>query len=252
MIAIARPEHRQLFHSALPSILLATLATLAGGLYWASAFGLTAFYPAKALLLALLVAAFLLHGLPRHHPFEFIGPANQTTLARASLVALLAGLLGEAPDSRAVALATAVAIVAGLLDAVDGRVARHTNTASAFGARFDMETDALFVFVLAGLAWQFGKAGAWVLLSGVLRYAFLALAMVMPSMRRPLPPSSRRKTIAALQMAALILAIAPFVTPTLSAGVAALALLALSLSFAADIAWLANESRKSALQESAQ
>ena len=38
--------------------------------------------------------------------------------------------------------------------------------ASAFGARFDMETDALLLLVLAALAWQFDKAGAWVLASG--------------------------------------------------------------------------------------
>ena len=42
-----------------------------------------------------------------------------------------------------------MATVALLLDAVDGQVARRTNTVSALGARFDMETDAFLVLVLS-------------------------------------------------------------------------------------------------------
>ena len=66
--------------------------------------------------------------------------------------------------------------------------------ASAFGARFDMETDALLIQVLAILAWQYGKAGPWVLVSGLLRYLFVAAGWVWPWMREPLFPSRPPKS----------------------------------------------------------
>ena len=69
------------------------------------------------------------------------------------------------------ALAMALATVVAVLDGIDGWLARRTGMASDFGARFDMETDAALIMVLALLAWQFGKAGVWVLASGLLRYA---------------------------------------------------------------------------------
>ncbi len=58
-------------------------------------------------------------------------------------------------------------VVAVALDGVDGVLARSRNEASAFGARFDMETDALLILVLAALVWQHGKAGAWILAAGL-------------------------------------------------------------------------------------
>ena len=47
--------------------------------------------------------------------------------------------------------------------------------ASAFGARFDMETDAALILILSLLVWQHGKAGAGSLRCGLMRYAFVAL-----------------------------------------------------------------------------
>ena len=67
-----------------------------------------------------------------------------------------------------------------------------------------MEVDALLIMVLAILAWQHGKAGAWVLLSGLLRYAFVAAGWLAPWIARPLPPSRRRQTICVVQIAALV------------------------------------------------
>ena len=61
-----------------------------------------------------------------------------------------------------------------LLDGVDGWLARRHRIASAFGARFDMEIDALLILALSVLAWRHEKAGAWVVASGLLRYAFVA------------------------------------------------------------------------------
>src|SRR5690606_19599692 len=109
---------------------------------------------------------------------------------------------------------------------------------SAFGARFDMETDALATLVLATLVWHFGKAGPWVLLSGVLRYLFVAAGREWPWLRAPLPPSKRRQTVCVLQIVALLVCLAPFVSAESSARIAAAALLVRGASFSIGVLWL--------------
>ena len=106
--------------------------------------------------------------LPDHLPLKRVGPANQVPLSRLALTAMLGGLLGESSPAIAwVAAAIAASIL--LLDGVDGWLARRGGWTSAFGARFDMETDALLILFMAALCWQLDKAGAWILLSGTLR-----------------------------------------------------------------------------------
>lgn len=162
------------------------------------------------------------------------GPANQITLVRAVLVAGLASRVGQ-PATLPVAWSVLfIAIVAVLLDGVDGWVARRTGTVSAFGTRFDTETDAALILVLAILVWQYGKAGPWVLLSGLLRYAFVAAGWLWPWMRCPLSSTLRGKIICVAQIVALIVAIAPTIAPPTSALVAVAGLLALCYSFLVD------------------
>jgi phosphatidylglycerophosphate synthase len=115
--------------------------------------------------------------------------------------------------------------------------------ASRFGARFDMEIDALLILALAILTWQHGKAGPWVVLSGLLRYLFVAAGWRLPRMRQPLPDSRRRQTICVIQVVALIVALEPFVAPAASALIAGAALLALVYSFAVDTRWLLSDRR---------
>jgi phosphatidylglycerophosphate synthase len=173
-----------------------------------------------------------------------VGYANLVTAGRLVLVAFVAGLASQ-PVVPAVAwTAVVVSTIAALLDITDGWVARRTGTASAFGARFDMEVDALLIMVLAGLAWVWGKAGAWVLLSGLLRYGFVAGGWLVPWLRNPLPPSLRRKTICVIQIVALIVVLGPIVTPPLSTLVAAAGLGILGYSFAVDTLWLRRDSTR--------
>ncbi|MGP3998839.1 CDP-alcohol phosphatidyltransferase family protein [Streptomyces sp. 8N706] len=165
------------------------------------------------------------------------GPANQVTLARATLVggvtALVADSIGREPP---VAFLVTLAAVALVLDAVDGQVARRTGTASPLGARFDMEVDAVLILVLSVHVAL--SMGAWVLLIGGMRYAFVAAAWVLPWLRGALPPSTARKAVAALQGIALLVAAAG-VLPRLPAFAAVfLALALLAWSFGRDIAWL--------------
>jgi phosphatidylglycerophosphate synthase len=176
--------------------------------------------------------------LQRHHPFSRFGAANQITTVRAMLVALIIGLSGE-PRFPIIAIAAAIAsLLAVALDSVDGWLARRQRIASDFGARFDMEIDALLVLALAILVSQFEKAGEWVIVSGLLRYIFVGAGSYWPWLRAPLPPSRRRQAICVLQILALTLAILPAVEPPLSTMFAAVALAGLAVSFLVDVLWL--------------
>lgn len=171
------------------------------------------------------------------HPHHRFGAANRVTLLRLALVALLAGWLvegGTPPGWGIVVTAT----LAASLDGLDGALARRLQVASEFGARFDMETDALLILVLSALLWRSGKAGAWVLLAGGMRYLFLAAARPWPALARPLPPSTRRKTICVLLIVLLIAALAPIVPIVPASWLAAAGVLLVTASFALDIGWL--------------
>jgi phosphatidylglycerophosphate synthase len=125
--------------------------------------------------------------------------------------------------------------VAAGLDGVDGALARRRQMASPFGARFDMEVDALLVLVLAVLVWRFDKAGAWVLACGAMRYGFAAAGWVWPWLAGPLTPTLRGRAVAALQFMALAAALAPAVPAPASRLLAAAALALLTWSFALDV-----------------
>ena len=193
-------------------------------------------WKAVALFVAMLLLA--VGYLAANHPFARFGPANQTTISRALLAALVAGFVGEHNSSSAAATAAALTLAITGLDGLDGWLARRSRLSSDFGARFDMEVDALLVMVLSILAWQFGKAGPWVLLSGLLRYGFLVAGWVLPWLARPLPPSRRRQLVCVVQIAGLNLAIVPAIHLPASAPVAAVALAALVYSFTVDVVWL--------------
>jgi phosphatidylglycerophosphate synthase len=188
-------------------------------------------YMLKAGGLFAAIAIIAIARVRTHHPFPRFGAANQVTAFRALLVSLTAGLIGESPHPLyAVGLALAVT----LLDGVDGWIARRTRMASTFGARFDTETDALLILVLATLVWQYGKAGPWVVGSGVLRYAFVTAGWILPWMRASLTPTRRGKIICVVQIAGLIIALLPIVVPPLSGLIAAASLAALCYSFLLD------------------
>src|SRR5262249_39477231 len=136
---------------------------------------------------------------------------------------------------------TAAAVVSGGvtgLDGLDGWLARRTRMASAFGARFDMEVDALLILVLSILVWQYGKAGSGIVLAGLLPYLFVAGGWLFPWMARPLFPSRRRQTVCVLQIVGSSVLMLPVVTPPASVWFAATLLSALSASFLVDVLWL--------------
>ena len=194
---------------------------------------------AFALALTVLVLT-----IPRHHPHRRFGAANRVTLVRTAMAALLVGCVGAGKHPMLVWCVVGIATLAACLDALDGRLARRQGTASTFGARFDMEADAALIMVLSLLAWQFDKAGAWVVAAGLMRYAFVLAGCLLPWMRVALPASGRRQGACVMQVVALIACIVPVVPVPWSAAIAALGLGALSASFLIDIAWLAREARR--------
>src|SRR3954471_21539170 len=114
-------------------------------------------FKAPAAFAALMIVS--LGFLQQHHPFARFGAANQITTIRALLVSLVGALVGEPTVPAIAATAVSASLGATLLDGLDGRLARRDGTASAFGARFDMEIDALLILALSVLAWRHGKAG---------------------------------------------------------------------------------------------
>jgi phosphatidylglycerophosphate synthase len=198
------------------------------GLGWRALLGAAASYAA--------ISWMVLAGLAQHAPHRRFGPANVLTLTRAAYVALLLGVAAEGgtltPEGRW--LLAIAGLAAMLLDGADGWAARRSGLVSPFGARFDMEVDALFVLVLAALVWRAGQAGAWVLTAGLLRYIFVLAGWVWPVLAVPLPPSLRRKAICVAAIAVLLLAL----SPVLAGGAASLLCLGglalLVYSFGAD------------------
>jgi phosphatidylglycerophosphate synthase len=185
------------------------------------------------------------------HPFERFGTANALTLVRLVICSLIGGLafelaIHETPPRAGVAwLFCAMAVTAMILDGLDGHMARKENMTSAFGGRFDMEVDALQILLLCIVALALGKAGLWILIGGILRYAYEVAAVFWPVLQRPLPPSFRRKLVSVVKGGALAALLAPVIVPPASTIIAAAALLLLVYSFAVDVVWLAIDDARS-------
>lgn len=204
-----------------------------------------AVYATKAAGFFVVLTAAVVAVAGDQHPYPRFGAANVVTMLRAILAALVAGLIGYPASAPMLWWVIGLTMMFAALDGIDGWVARTTRMASGYGARFDMETDAAFILVLSILVWQHGKAGAWVLLCGVMRYAFVAAGQVLPWLAAPLRPTRRGRTVAVVQLLGLSVALAPAVSVPASSAVAAVTLAALTWSFAIDVAWLARQHRAS-------
>lgn len=172
-----------------------------------------------------------------------LGPADIVTLTRATLTCAVAALVatslraGELIESSPWTITiTAVAGVSLFLDLVDGQVARATDTASAFGARFDGEMDAFLMVVLS--AWVAPAVGWWVLTIGLARYVFAAAGWVLPWLRARLPPRYWRKVTTAGASTVLVVASAGVLPSPVIAGLLVVAVLLVVESFGRDIWWL--------------
>ncbi|WP_156821047.1 CDP-alcohol phosphatidyltransferase family protein [Microlunatus phosphovorus] len=181
-----------------------------------------------------------------------LGAANLVTLARVIGTCWVIGLTLEAWFGHLGSAGLLVMIVIGvcclILDGLDGAIARHRGEASAFGARFDMETDAALLMSLSLAVSTLGIAGWWVLAIGLMRYAYVAAAWIGPArlrsaLRLRLPYRYSRKVIAVVQGVALLAALAVEAAglntrvPMLPTLLLAPALALLTWSFGRDVIW---------------
>jgi phosphatidylglycerophosphate synthase len=170
-------------------------AALLGGL--AGAGGLTV-VGALAGIAHATVTVVLLAGALERSGARTTGPADVVTLVRAVLVGGVAALVADSFVGPVPVVAlTALAVVALVLDGVDGRVARRTGTVSAVGARFDMEVDSVLVLLLS--VYVARSLGVWVLAIGSVRYVHWIACRALPWLRGPVPPRYWCKVVAAVQ-----------------------------------------------------
>lgn len=167
--------------------------------------------------------------------------ATWVTLARGGAVAVLAGfLVVPTPDGPAAwAPAILFALAAGL-DAVDGLLARATDSATELGARLDVEMDGLIVLVGSVVTVVDDAVPLAFLAVGAARYLFVLGSWWRRRRGRPvleLPPSRVRRPLGALAMAAAWLALAPVPGRTISYAVAAVVTVPFLANFCRD--WLA-------------
>jgi phosphatidylglycerophosphate synthase len=211
-----------------------SVLVLIAGLLARTALWLGRMYPLKAAAAfgVMVVFASLVRD---EHPFPRFGPANVVTTVRALLVALIAAAIGETIRRDFAAAIVAAIVLSAVLDGVDGWLARRTGMASPFGARIDMETDALLILVASVLVWQEEKAGVWVLAGGLMRYVFVASGWIVPWMRGTLTPTLRAKTITICHVVGLCVALAPIVPWPVSAAAVGVTTVALGWSFAVDV-----------------
>ncbi len=201
-------------------------------------FGATALFGSSYVSVGLfvLISAVALRGLVTHYPHGVLGLCNAVTFARAALTAVLAGAVFTPEFDRWIVFT--IAATAFAMDGLDGWLARKSDLSSTFGARFDMEVDAVLSALLAIIVLTSGRVGAEVLVLGFMRYGFVAVSFWMPRLKGDLPPSFRRKTVCVIQIATLLLLMCPL-TPTVALVPATIgAALLLVWSFAVDTRWL--------------
>jgi phosphatidylglycerophosphate synthase len=230
--------HAPLFGRVLLAQVLGVVTAVAAAAIVGLVVPTTQAYAWKAALACVAIGVVAVGYVRENHPFDAFGAANHVTTFRAVLVALVAALIGEARTDAIAWTAAVISLVATALDGVDGWLARRSSMESPFGARFDMEVDALLIMVLAVIAWHHGKAGAWIVLAGAMRYLFVAAGRLWRWLEAPLPPSTRRQAICVVQIVGLGAVVSPFIPFPLSMIVAAVTLASLLWSFGVDVIWL--------------
>lgn len=118
-------------------------------------------------------------------PSGAFGWANFVTAVRAVLVWAVGARLHAAHET----LLAFVVLGLFALDGLDGYLARRRGTTSEFGALFDMETDAFFVLTVELVLFHRDDLGAWILVTGVLRYVYVLVRAFVPARRADVPRS---------------------------------------------------------------
>lgn len=203
----------------------------AGAMLLVAAGGVAFALPAGVLSLVALGSFAVLLWLARgqYTPQGVFGAANAVSLSRLLLLCAF-GTLVVRPGPREAALL--VLIFA--LDGLDGWLARRQSTCSAFGARFDMEVDALMVLLVGFMLFGNERLPAFILVPGALRYAYVLALWVVPGRLREAPASRFGRYGFTLMAVALCASTWPL---PWHRPFAALASLVIVLSFARSLLW---------------
>ena len=142
----------------------------------------------------LLVSAVLAGGAvlltPPHggEPIDFYGVPNGLTALRAyAVVPLVITATVSTPGRTGFVIWCAVAGSTGMLDAVDGFIARRVGPLTELGRAFDPAMDALFFSAGFYAAWRLGIVPLWLMVFTLVRYVgpLLATPLVFLARRRP-------------------------------------------------------------------
>lgn len=168
------------------------------------------------------------------------------TLTRGAALAVFGGFLatGVADGSLTWLPAALFGFAAGV-DAVDGALARATDSVSALGARLDTETDGLAVLFGTVAVVAAAVVPAAFLIVGVARYAFVVGIWQRKRRGLPvyeLPPSQLRRLLGATAMVTIWIALLPVVPAAVSRPLAALVVVPFVINFTLD--WLAVSGRR--------
>jgi phosphatidylglycerophosphate synthase len=156
---------------------------------------------------------------------------NLVTALRVVLTSLLALDPGSTLGASRWLQAGVIALVF-TLDGLDGRLARRLDASSLQGARFDVEADGYLVLIVCSLHALAGL-GAWVLIGGLLRYAYVLAHWQFRGREEPRSRYARYAFCAALTALTLALVARGPAGPAL----AALGTAILVASFARSFLW---------------
>jgi phosphatidylglycerophosphate synthase len=156
---------------------------------------------------------------------------NLVTALRVLIIASMTFALHDAPGL----LVTAVMLGVLALDALDGWLARRANAVTAFGAHFDMETDAFFILTVDLELLMRGRLGFWILITGFLRYAYMLVTALVPPRGGQVPRSRLGRNSFGCLVVGLSAAMAS--TTVLGTAAAALGTSAVVLSFGWAFYW---------------
>lgn len=171
------------------------------------------------------------------------------TLGRGALVAVFIGVVLGAGDLRSLSggvvslsgqtrwLLGGIFVIAGLLDAVDGTLARRLDAVSELGSRIDAEVDGSLTLIGATTVVLIGSASPLFLLVGLARYLFVAGLLLIRSLGQattPLHPNRFRAPLSAVVLVAIVLALLPPTPMVLTRWVTLLVAIPFLLNFAWD------------------
>lgn len=100
--------------------------------------------------------------------------------------------------------------IAVLMDVLDGYLARRFNQMSDFGLYLDMESDALFVALIATVLYDKGLIENWLLFPAYLRYFYMLFLKALPFPIKKEPKRAYASIIAGCFFVSLLL---PFILP---------------------------------------